>query len=336
MSRETMEWLNRFCLVGYTDQRGKAWHYRASEQGVEPNHYPGAIPVEDVLRRLFNFRLEESPVFTLRPDGSYYEVPNRKAIVANDDQSVLGIFSKDGYKAHQYDEWLLSNVSTLLDDTLQIGGAGLLRNRQVAYVQVTVPETIKTPEGVEFRPNLLAATSSDGTVATTYLRNVGVVVCDNTLHAGLSESGQKIKVRHSANSLIRIGDVREALAIVFETADEFTREVAELCNTTVTDAQWAAFLDEIAPLPEEEGKGKTMAQNKRNDLAQLWNHDERVHPWQNTAYGVVAAMNTYGAHLSIVRKVHRAERNLLNDITGRTEAQDVATVKALSKVLAAA
>lgn len=34
MSRETATWLNAMTLIGYTDQRGHAWHYRAGEQGV--------------------------------------------------------------------------------------------------------------------------------------------------------------------------------------------------------------------------------------------------------------------------------------------------------------
>jgi hypothetical protein len=53
MSKETIQWLNTQTLIGMTEKRGNAWHYRAEEQGDEPNHYPLAIPVEDVKRRLF-------------------------------------------------------------------------------------------------------------------------------------------------------------------------------------------------------------------------------------------------------------------------------------------
>jgi hypothetical protein len=62
MSRESLEWLNRNTLIGFTDERSKAWHYRASEQGSEPNHYPGAIPVADVKRRLFSWQALELPI----------------------------------------------------------------------------------------------------------------------------------------------------------------------------------------------------------------------------------------------------------------------------------
>ena len=48
MSQETSQWLSTRTLIGFTDKRGNAWHYRAEEQGTEPNHYPLAVPAEDV------------------------------------------------------------------------------------------------------------------------------------------------------------------------------------------------------------------------------------------------------------------------------------------------
>jgi hypothetical protein len=84
----------------------------------------------------------------------FQRVPGRKAIAASDDYSVLGVF-KDGYQPHQYEDWLLNNVAKILDDNLSISSAGLLRNRAVAWVEVSVPDNITTPEGVVFRPNLL-------------------------------------------------------------------------------------------------------------------------------------------------------------------------------------
>ncbi len=60
MSHETASWLNTMTLIGFTERRGHAWHYRAERQGGEPNHYPDAIPVEDVRRRLFGWRCSKA------------------------------------------------------------------------------------------------------------------------------------------------------------------------------------------------------------------------------------------------------------------------------------
>ncbi len=62
MSRESLTWLNRNTLIGFTTKRGTAWHSRARHQGDEPNHYPGPIPVSDVKRRLFGWEPVRAPL----------------------------------------------------------------------------------------------------------------------------------------------------------------------------------------------------------------------------------------------------------------------------------
>ena len=155
MSRETIEHLNTDVLIGNTDQRGHAWHYRAEEQGDESNHYPGAIPIEDVQRRLFHWEAAscrmamEVPadfgtMFHLtaagplgRPAGRAGHRPQRHLPPAR--------HLTDGYEKHQYAPWLLGNVGTILDDTLSISSAGLLKNGAISWVEVSVPESNSAP-----------------------------------------------------------------------------------------------------------------------------------------------------------------------------------------------
>ena len=210
MSRETLQWLNTNTLIGFTDKRGHAWHWRAQEQNGTSNHYPGAIPITDVQDRLFHWTAESrrfaveldadlETVTHLSDDGSpkrWAVVPDKQAICRSDDGTVMGIFGP-GYTRHQYREWLLTTVADLLDDDLAISSAGLLRGGAIAWVEVSMPDTITTPQGVAFRPNLLATTSFDGSIATTYKRTVTDTVCDNTRELALSEAGQEFKVKHS-------------------------------------------------------------------------------------------------------------------------------------------
>lgn len=353
MSKESSKWLNTMTLIGNVLKRGTAWHYREEMQGDEPNHYDGPIPVADVLRRLFNFHVVESPLFVPvatvggENDGaiSYVEVPDRKAMVTDDTNEVMGIF-KSGYAGHQYDEWLVENVANILDDSIGIESAGLLRNRAQAWVQIGVPESITTPSGVEFRPNLTACTSFDGSLATTYKRTVQAVVCDNTLSAAMSEQGQTYKVKHSKYSAMKISDAREALEIVHTMADDFTAEVERLCNWTVNDKQWAKHLDLMVPMPTQvdadtgatvdaTGRGATLAESKRDEIQSLWLYDSRVSPWKNTGFGVLQAYNTYAHHVAGVRKgVHRAQRNMENVLSGKFDALDTEVLSKLSLVTA--
>jgi len=339
-----MQWLNTMVLVGQVDKRGEAWHYRAALQGTEPNSYPGFIPVEDVRRRLFGFTVEPQPLFVRRsdfePGSEFVEVPGRKAWTTSDTGDVLGIFS-DGYRGHQYDEWLVRNVENLLDDGLGIGSAGLLRNRAQAWVSIEASDNIMTPEGVEFRPNLVAATSFDGSLATTYKRTVTNVVCDNTLAAGLGERhGQVYRVKHTRYSKLRIADARDALGVIHQAADEFAAEVARLGGLEVSRPQFAQWLDVVVPMKAAggevlQGKALTLAEHKRDALADLYFRDDRAAPWAGTGLGVLQAFNTYQHHLQTVRGASRVQRNGEAAITGRYAEADGEAIKALELVLAA-
>lgn len=347
MSRETSTWLNQNVLIGYTDNRGHAWHYRESSQGDEPNHYPLAIPVADVERRLFNWDAVSRKVAVELPatfddmthtddDGNplrWAVQDDRQAIASDDDHTVMGFF-KSGYQAHQYREWLIGNVADILDDDLNISSAGLLRNRAVAWVEISMPETLSTPEGFDFRPNLLATTSFDGTVATTYKRTVTATVCDNTYDMAMSEKGQMFKAKHSKYSGMKMTAARDALGIVHTMAEDFAAEIAAMCAVEITDKQWSQVLDLLVPIPEEEkGKGYTMATRKRESLSGLYKSDARCAPWSGTALGVMQAFNTYDQHLRGTNKdTIRAERNMQEAINGSVGKLHTEVAKALTLV----
>lgn len=340
MSRETISDLNNNTLIGYTDKRGFAWHYRASDQGTESNHYTGAIPVEDVRRRLFSWQAVEGQITAsatiLNADGVTAlstVATDRKAIMRSDNGAILGIF-KSGYRIHQFDEWLISNVESIVDGDLAVGSAGLLRGGAVAWVQVEMADTITGPGGVEFRPFLTACTSMDGSIATTYQTGAQVVVCDNTLSAALGENVTRVKVKHSRYSLNRIQSVRDALGIVYAVADDFSAQVAALLDESVSDDRWAAFVSAYTATTSDgtSTRGATIAERRTGELNTLWNHDDRVTPWKGTAYGVLAAVNTHTHHVATVRGAERSERNAERLVTGGVDKMDAGTLALLATV----
>ena len=332
MSMETMEWLNTQTLIGFTDKRGNAWHYR---EGAD-NHYSGAIPENDVLNRLFNFDVEEAEIrFTFK--GRSKKVPNQKIMYRNDNGDALGIF-KDGYQGHGYKEWLLENVKSILSSDLAIGSAGLLKNGGQAWVSIEMEELFKSEKaGVEFRPHLLACTSFDGSLATTYKRCIQVVVCDNTLSAGLSEAGQTYKLKHTKYSQAKIGDARDALQIVFDTAEDFEQHLNNLIETEITSAQFDKMLDILVPVPEDEKnkRGITVANNKREEISALYANDDRAAQWNGTAFGALQAFNTWNHHFAQVRKgAPRIVRNMENVVSDKMGNADNAVLEALKLVAA--
>ena len=322
MSRETISHMNTQVLVGFTEQRGNAWHYKKDEQGAEPNHYPAAIPVADVQRRLFAWQAQAMPMHITAPDGTQHEVPNRQAIVRDDTWQVLGVPSK-AYQPHQYDEWLLKQVANLLDDDLSIGSAGLLKGGAIAWVQVEMPENMKAA-GVEFRPHLLATTSFNGEIATLYKRTCTIVVCDNTRAQALRETAQEFRVKHTSQSLLKLGDARDALQIVHSIGDDFAAEIEKLMAIKVTDQKFDRFLSLLTPSDDGESKqSQTRADNLRSSLRQMWQNDIRCAPYRYTAFGAVQTVNTWRQHIKPTRAGRSAiERTMIDTLTGVTELED--------------
>lgn len=339
MSAETSEWLNRNVLIGYTSKRGVAWHYRRSDQGVQPNHYAGPIPIQDVQKRLFHWTPQECAVQAVVGDAPDLFGPvtvpadDHKAIFRPDTGAVLGIVGKN-YTVHDYPTWLLDNVSKLVGEA-GIGSAGLLEGGARAWVQVEVPETCETPEGVAFRPFLTAASSVDGSMATSYLTGAQVVVCDNTLRAAMQEkAAAKLRIRHSSRSLLRVDDARQALDLLDVTREAFLAQVKEQCQVRVSNETWTVFVKAHFPLRNEAANPRHAQMERRRALSHLWNEDERVAPWRNTAYGVVAAVNTYQHHVASGGPTRsRPERNAHQALMGKFDGLDRRTLRTLQGVL---
>ena len=117
-------------------------------------------------------------------------------------------------------------------------------------------------------------------------------------------------------------------------------EIAQLCATPVTTAQWGRFLNLTVPRTDPTGqpltgRSLTMADTKRSTLERLYAHDQRVAPWAGTAHGVLQAVNTFEHHEGTIRGATRPERNMLRTINGDFAALDRATWDTLSHVLTA-
>jgi phage/plasmid-like protein (TIGR03299 family) len=307
MSMETREWLSNNTLIGFTDKRRKAWHYREGDN----NHYAGAIPVDDVLKRLFSWNPVKVPEQWTDPKTGLL-VTGKDIVIVRDDMTgagaKLGTFT-DGYQLHPYPQWLVNNVFTIVDasgDELGVSSAVLLRGGKIASVQIEVPETFRGPAGVEFRPFLAASSSFDGSISTQYGLMNTMIVCDNTLNAGLRERGQKIKIRHTRNSLDgMVQAARDALGLIHSAADSFADEVKELTALTLTERAFQDIVSELVSVDEDASKrSKTMAQNKIDKLMAL-RSDDRVAPWWGTAFGGVQLLNTFRQHEQIVRGATR-------------------------------
>jgi phage/plasmid-like protein (TIGR03299 family) len=313
---------------GYSSEGATSW---ADETGI----FEGAIPIEKVRDNLFGWHAVEgqASVDVLTEDGvTTYPAPNYKGIVNPTNGRVMGMHSP-GYAMHQFDEWLLTKVARMLAGDLTIAGAGTFKHGAVGFVQVEMPETMEV-HGVKFRPFINAATSHDGSLSSTYNPGTTLIVCSNQMGSAF---GAGVKVRHTANSDTRVIEFDEAFNIVQAEGVAFGETIDRLANITVTDTQWQQFVEAHVGLDRSHlsTRSRSIGERRAGDLNSLWNNNEMVTPFKNTAFGVVQAVSVSRHHFETVRGATRGERNTFSAITGTNTAQDAKALALLERVLAA-
>lgn len=344
MSAEMIKWLNENTLIGYSEELGSAWHKTANAN----NHYDDIVPI-DAVERLFKWEAQLTPVYMQGDvEEGITKIEGRKALVHSDSRHVFNIVS-DRYGVHQYSEWLLENISALLDESageLGIGSAGLLRGGGQAWVQVRPSEytTIGGENGESQLPWLLATTSHDGTLATQYKGVRQRAVCDNTLSIGLRERASEFRVRHVKGNQLLINEAREALQVIFTAQKEFDEEIERMMNQEVTDEQFLPIVEGMFEVPEpvmEDGKVKNQrainnVKGHRAFVQGLWNEDPKVAPWRLTRWGAAQAFNTW-FHWGRGWNTGEAKvQQIKNTVTGDTATWDRKVDQTINRVLVGA
>lgn len=301
--------------------------------------FADSIPVSAV-EQMFDWKAVEVPVYADFV-GQKINLQGRKALVRIPGGIPLGSPSAK-YAPHNYETSLLGGVQRILGGGLAINAAGMTGYGAKAWISVSLADTVCTPEGVEFLPFLMAMGSHDSTIATTYKRSALLLICNNQLGALHRDKGseghgmQAVKVRHTANSGLRLDSAQQALGILAQTEDEFARQIRELCEQEITEQQWSDFVKAYVPLDDDapEGRGRTMAENKREQLTEMYRTDPRVSPWRGNLFGVVQCVNTWDHHVSTVRNAERSERNAERSMSDYYDQLDSNTLAVARRVLA--
>lgn len=352
-SKQDVGELNLMTLIGCTDERGDAWHRREDLQGAEDNHYPGFIPIPDVLRRLFHWHPRRATVAYLIPCGAedadmidstgqpvrvVESQQARKGVLRDDNDYDLGVF-RSGAVHPPYQVTLLEQAERLTGTTLGVSTAGCLQKGARAWLEFSMPETLHDPKsGFSYRPNLLKADSMDGSISLTTALTIEATVCMNTLTWNLleaREAGRLFRRKHTRGIVGGdLQDERDALGVLERVDAEFTSELHTLLEQPVSDKQVIAVLDIIRPLPEEEGRAYTLAENFRDQWMTVYREDPMAAPWKGTALGVFQTDNTVRHWYDQRRGGDRWETNTWRTLLGKTAQEDRAIVRALEEALA--
>lgn len=139
-------------------------------------------------------------------------------------------------------------------------------------------------------------------------------------------------------------DVRERLGLqLVQAADLVAERIEGLLVIPVSDRELKRWLDLAVPLQEfkestdkRANRGFMLAEKRREGMEALWQHDPKVKPWANTAFGVLQLDNTWRTFEGTVRGMQggRMELNYTQDVQGKAAAADELALDKLAEATA--
>lgn len=241
-------------------------------------------------------------------------VDNRHAIVRHDNSTVLGVVG-NRYRIHQNEE-AFAPVQDILDSSDLIPEtAGYKNDGQQVFISLRLPEGIQIGGEDSHDARLLAVTSHDGSLATTFAVMMGRFACFNALRPSLS-TPRKFSIRHTSNSGVRIAEAREALDITFSYVDEFNQQMQRWLDEPVTSGEFERVVHKMLPIREGLSEGRVATLRERHLL--LWHlfEDSETNTFgRGTKYAAYNALNEYSNWYMPIRggEDRRALRTLDDD-----------------------
>lgn len=334
MSKYEQSELNSGVITGFADDNIKAWH----QAGIDLNDlivmgraYHQGIPA-DVAERLIGWApIVVTPEYITNVIGDttddiavgMYELPQHlsKFIINPYTMRVVNIVG-DGYNPTLHIE-MQNAIQAAMDAECDIASVVCLGDG--AHMGMSFRARDGVEIGGEFGgaiPLVGFNSSLTGAIASQIDTGTVLRVCDNTMAAAGMSALKKIRRRRTRNSGVTLTAslIREQLDIAFAETETLANELERLANIDITFDQVQMILDTWKPIPDEEGRGKTIAENTRKAfITEL--HGGR-NPFGITVGGMVQAHNTW-AHWSqtmrgdgsgVARLERKAVRTMLGDV----------------------
>jgi phage/plasmid-like protein (TIGR03299 family) len=157
-------------------------------------------------------------------------IPNKKAIVRDDNNTIVGVHS-DGYQPYQNHELmdLLHQVSGRTG--LEIHRGGDFKGGGRIYVQLKGNDLKLGNDRIE--GFLTGVNSFDGSTSLAFGHSNTTISCQNTFFRVMS--GLQNKVRHTKSMSLKVEDICRRLDVVLEEEKQTFKYITELSETRFDD-----------------------------------------------------------------------------------------------------
>lgn len=280
--------------------REKPWHYAETKEVTKI--IQEAPTSEDALIAAgLDWEVIQKDVYL--PNGEV--IPNYKANIRDEDESVLGIVS-DRYKIVQNRE-AFSFTDALIGGDVRYETAGALRGGRTIWLLARLPETELVGDTVE--PYLCFTNSHDGTGAIRACMTPIRVVCNNTLNLALSGAKRNWATKHVGDINSKLLEAQHCLKMANKYMENLSEYAEVLTKTKVSDEELKKILSEMFPVEDDAtGRKKSSAEQAKEAYMICYFAPDLV-KFQGTAWGAVNAMADMVDHSAPLRYTKTYEEN---------------------------
>lgn len=292
-----------------------AWH---REGVVLDTNGDQGITIDVALQESgLDWEVEKVPVFgytsyvknddgILEPGGRAkpVKIQGKHGVRRKSDGSILGVVG---------DTWQpVQNAAgfQLVDDLIkQAGGAGYptwveaagsLDGGKKVWVMVHLDMGLQIA-GEKYASYLTFINGHDGRTSVMAICHDVRIVCQNTMHMGIGQATKDeriVRVRHTVKAAERVKEAAQILGIRNKRAEELAQQGEWLVEQSISDAEFAGFLETLMPVKEgaEDGPAGTMVRDRRTQVANLYFDAKTCEPLKGTRWGAFQAVAEYADH----------------------------------------
>ena len=224
-----------------------------------------ATAAEAIAAAGLDYEVELESLYT----GEGTKVPNRKAVVRNDDHQVLGVVG-NSYVPVQNREAFQFLDAVVADGKLEYHTAGALGKGERIWMLAKLPGHIRVKDSDDITEKfLLLSNAHDASAALRVFHSAVRVVCANTLAvAHRRGEGKGVSILHKGDLAAKVREAQIVLGLAKRFYDDVQVKSDVLASFYPTKRQIAKYFRVVVPNPEQ--GSRTRARNIRRRLWELF------------------------------------------------------------------
>ena len=242
----------------YIGSEGAPWH------GLGTKVNQPLTAKEALVYANLDYTVKQYPLFAQINPTDKLKSEKMVANVRTDTNEILGIVG-NRYSVLQNDEAFGFFDPLVGSDEAIYHTAGVLGKGEVVWIMAQLPEYIEGPDGNPITENVVLYNSHNGSKTLSAIFTPIRVVCENTLNMAISNTKNKVTIRHSGDVKFKLEQAHKLLGLSLDYFKKIKPIFNKMHDVKVNENDVNRFSEMIFP-KNEDSKNTTRVENLQANL----------------------------------------------------------------------